>query len=189
MRYTRQSAGPTSPVTLAELKAHLRVDFADDDTVISACLAAATDHLDGYSGITGQCLSSQTWMAIGPRPCCCEVRLELPPVTAVTSVRVRQSGAWVTLTAGSGYVVRGLGDVATIRPPSGASWPTMDDDEEAFEVTFSTGPATCPPALRAALLLMAGHLYANREGLANAALREMPLGLGALIAPQRRVAL
>jgi hypothetical protein len=38
-------------VTVAEFKAQSRVDFSDDDALISRLIDVATAHLDGWSGI------------------------------------------------------------------------------------------------------------------------------------------
>jgi uncharacterized phiE125 gp8 family phage protein len=50
-----------APVSLAEAKAHLRVDFDDEDALISGLIDAATQHLDGWSGVLGRALMPQTW--------------------------------------------------------------------------------------------------------------------------------
>ena len=53
---------PAEPVVaLADVKADLRVDHSDPDSVIQAQIDPATSQLDGYSGVLGRCLVSQTW--------------------------------------------------------------------------------------------------------------------------------
>jgi uncharacterized phiE125 gp8 family phage protein len=45
----------------------------------------------------------------------------------------------------------------------------------------------CPAPLKAAILLMVGHLFENREATGDAT--ELPLGVAALISPWRRMPL
>ena len=49
------------PVTLSEMKAHLRVVHADDDADIDAKQAGAVAMLDGWGGLLGRCIMPQTW--------------------------------------------------------------------------------------------------------------------------------
>ena len=58
------------PVTLSEMKAHLRVVHADDDADIAAKQAGAVAMLDGWGGLLGRCIMPQTWAidVTGPGP-------------------------------------------------------------------------------------------------------------------------
>ena len=58
------------PVTLSEMKAHLRVVHADDDADIAAKQAGAVAILDGWGGLLGRCIMPQTWAVdvTGPGP-------------------------------------------------------------------------------------------------------------------------
>lgn len=49
------------PVTLSELKAHMRVFHGDDDADITARQSGIVAMLDGRTGILGRCIMPQQW--------------------------------------------------------------------------------------------------------------------------------
>ena len=58
----KRLAPPTEQVvTLAEMKAHLRVDGDDEDLLIQSLTDAAVSWLDGWDGVLGRCIMPQTW--------------------------------------------------------------------------------------------------------------------------------
>ncbi len=179
-----------NPVTLVEAKAHLNVDYADDDTLIEGLIASATQHLDGYSGILGRALVTQTWEIRAPyfgNP----VRLPLMPVQSVVVEYLDSSGVTTIADAGLYQILTdNLGPYVVLR--SGSSWPTISAAHDAVRVVFVTGygaPAAVPAPIRIAILLMVGHWYANRETVAPQGLAVLPLGADALLAPYRRYSL
>lgn len=74
-----------TPVSLAEMKAHLRVDHDDDDAVIGGLLTAAVEYLDGWTGILGRCLVEQTWRQDFERACQI-LPIPLAPVISIVGV-------------------------------------------------------------------------------------------------------
>jgi len=57
----RVTAPADRPVTLAEVKNHCRIDHSDDDTLVQSYIDAAVAHVEGWSGVLGRCLVTQTW--------------------------------------------------------------------------------------------------------------------------------
>jgi hypothetical protein len=155
-----------TPVSLDEAKLHLRVDGDDEDTYITALIAAATGHLDGFTGILGRCLMAQTWSQ-EYEAACGDLVLPLGPVSTVTSITGGFTG-YRLLKDGRGYFLR-LND--------GAAWPSGPVVAE-----FEAG-GDVPAPLKAAILLHIGTLYENRETLAE---RVKPtLAYESLTAPYR----
>ena len=189
----RLVTGPAeTPVSLAEAKAHLRVEHDDDDTTITALVAAATAHLDGWAGILGLALVTQTWAQDWPAFPARLIPLPLAPVltkSAVTITYLDTLGLAQTLDDDLYHLVRFRGGPA-IMLDDDADWPDTVDRPDAVSVQFVCGygaASAVPAAIRHALLLLVGHWYEHREAAATKAATELPIGVQALIAPYRRV--
>lgn len=185
------------PVTLAEAKAHLRVEHAEDDAFITAKVAAAVAHLDGLSGVLGRCLMTQTWrFDFDGFPDDRALRLVFPDIVRtgddVPVVTYRDlAGAVQTLDAAAYHAIEDARGSA-LRLASGASWPETSDHPAAVSVTASFGyadAASVPGPLKAAVLEMVGDLYRFREtaviGVTAAAI-PMSADVERMIRPYRR---
>lgn len=184
MNLTRATAPAEEPVTSAEAKAHLRVTHTDDDTAIAAMIVAAREHLDGNDGTLGRALVTQTWdLSLDSFPS--EIVLPLPPLQSVTSVTYVDTNGDTQTLATSGYEV----DVAGGRiRATDAGWPDTDDCYNAVTVRFVCGYGLAddvPQAIKHAMLLMIGGMYAFRESLSEGAVVETPT-VKALLRPYRR---
>lgn len=149
-------------VSLEEAKDHLRVGHDDEDTLITACIAAATDHVER---LIGQALVTQTWAQSFP---CFDWRMRLRPgpVQSIESVTYLDTdGAEQTLDAGDYRLLFDAEGAFVDRQPGG-NWPSTQWRDDAVTVQFVAGvdPEDVSPSLRAAVLLIVGDLYANREG-------------------------
>jgi uncharacterized phiE125 gp8 family phage protein len=188
----RTAQPSTQVVELAALKQHLRVEYADDATLITLIRDAAVAHLDGWSGILGRCLINQTWEQSFPGvPSDALLRLPFPDVSAATVTYVDEAGTAQTLSAS----LYRLGNDALggfLMLDDAASWPATDERPAAVTVSFTAGyGATAdavPASIRAAILLIAGSLWLNRETTVSEKIRDNPT-LAMLLAPHRRVAL
>lgn len=181
----RTVAPSESPVSLLEAKAHLRVDGSEEDTLIAALLAAAVGHLDGWSGILGRCIMSQTWRQdMSQFPTC--IRLPFPDVQSVTVAYTNTAAAVQTVSA-SGYHLVNRTDGAFIELASGAAWPATATQPDAVRVTMVCGYSTVPAGLKAAVLLHIAAMFENREAIGSNTLVALPLAYEFLTAPHRRV--
>ncbi|QPC87412.1 hypothetical protein GA830_12165 [Mesorhizobium sp. NBSH29] len=174
------TAPASMPVTLDEAKAQLRVDSADDSTLIEGMIQAATDHLDGWTGILGRCLVEQTWKQDFDGFSSC-LPLPLGPVMSVTSVEYTDTnGAPATVDPGAYSVKTDAGGQSRIEFKGvSVSGPVS--------VTYIAGYESVPPALKTAILLLVGHWYAHREAVTGDSAIVLPMAVDALIAPFRRV--
>lgn len=186
----RTVAPATTPVSLSDVKAHCRVSHNDDDTVLTSLLNAAVGYLDGWHGVLGRCLVTQTWRQdfAGFSSC---MRLPLGPVASITSITYYDAdNVQQTLSAGVyGLFTDERGSYAGLKP--GQSWPSVYSRADAVSVTFVAGSAAAdvPAPIKAAIMLLVGHWNENREAVTAGSMSELPLAVNALISPHRRVGL
>ena len=158
------TAPSTYPVTLAEAKLHCRVDLADDDTLITALITAATEMAEQK---TGRAIMAQTLeLTLDAFPEAFE--LTRVPVQSITSVKYYDTtGAQQTL-SNTLYALDAADDFgfAHISPVYGGTWPTTRDQINAVAVRYVAGYADAagvPQSIKNWILLMVSTMYANRE--------------------------
>lgn len=181
----RTAAPATTPVSLTEAKAHLRVEHTADDTLITALIGAATDHLDGWTGILGRAIITQTWRQDFDG-FACKLRLPLHPVASVSTVTYYDGDNAQQTLATSVYELLTDAAGSYVARKAGQSWPGAYNREAAVSVEFVAGEATAPAAIKAAILIIIAHLYDNRGSEGPEALA-MPPAADALLRPYRRV--
>ena len=173
-------------LTASEVKAQVRVDFSDDDTLLTRLIGAVTSHLDGWSGVLGRCLIRQTW-----RQDFCNwgavLRLPFPDVSAITSVTyVDANGEQQTVDSGS-YQIAEDHVSSFVRFKNAFSWPSLSADVAApVSVTFTAGYGTeassVPDMIRHAAIMLVAAWYEDREGRGI-----VPDHVDRMLAPFRRV--
>lgn len=173
---------PATPaLSLVDAKAHLRVDHDDDDDLIEAMAAAAIAKIDGPDG-TGFCLMAQTWAVTLDR-FHDRIRLPLRPVVSVSSVTYLDADGATQTVPSADYRLAISGGTGIVEIKPNASWPSVGDFAHPITITFVAG-AGVPAALKAALMLIVGDLYANREAQTDRPLTANP-AVEALVAPYR----
>lgn len=155
----------TQAVSTSDAKAHLRVTDTAEDTLIAALVQSAQAHVEA---VLGAPLTPEVWeQSYDGFPCGALVLLK-QPVTDVASVKYDVDGDEVTMDVAN-YGV----ELASRRVWSDDSWPTADDIA-SVRVTFTAGFAAVPAPLKAAVLLLTGDLYANREAKQDTELGDNP---------------
>lgn len=192
-----------TPVSLAEAKLHLRVDHSDEDTLIEGLIRAATEHLDGWTGILGRCLVEQEWSQTFD-DFAREIPLSLAPVISISSVTVGgetlDSSSYSLRVDGSGNShvvfddVSAFGVTSVIYKAGYATIPEVPavpgDGEEDPGTPAVPAKSTVPDPLKAAILLLTAYWYECREAaVIGANATKLPLSVEALIAPYRRIGL
>lgn len=172
--------GPTlEPVTLAEAKAHCRIDTDDADGLLAGYLLAARQYVEK---VTGRALMSQRWALTldrcWPRVSsgCRRIVVPMPPLASVFSITYVDTAGVVQTLAANQYTVTKREIFGFIEQAYGVTWPTVRDQTSAITVTFDCGygsnPGSVPEPIRAAIQLHVELLLDrdpnSRETLVNA---------------------
>ncbi len=190
LKPVRTIAPTVLPLSVAELKAQTRVDWADDDTIIERYIGAAVSYLDGYSGVLGRAIINQTWK-IEDRYLCTRMRLPLGDASAITSIKYYDADNSQQTASSSLYSLHtdSLGPFVELK--SGQSWPAVYDRPDAVEILwvagFGAAATAVPPAIVQAIALLAAHWYENRSAVGEGGWNELPFTVRALCAPFRQV--
>lgn len=164
---------PATPiVSLIDMKAHLRVTHVLEEDLITGYISAATSYLDGWKGVLGRAVVSQTWReefdGFG------DLRLALPDVASITVTAFDAAGGAVTVAVATlkqdlcgHYVEASGGSAATVAVQYVAAMPAQQSASVAMVVK-----------------LMVAHWYANREAV-GAAMADVPMGAQMLIDAMR----
>lgn len=165
----------TLAVSLAEAKLHLRVDGTDEDTLITACIIAATEYAEQA---TGRAIMPQTWeLTLDAFPAA--FPLTRTPVASVTSVKYYdQDGVQQTLGTAR-YMLDNADDFgpAKVVPVYGDIWPATRCQTNAVALRYQAGwpdAASVPDSIKAWIKLQVGAMYENRQ--AEGAVQTYALG-------------
>ncbi len=173
------------PVTLAELKAQLRVDHGDEDAIIEAKISAARRHVED---LTGRTLALATYEFFLDGFPAAEIEVPRSPLVSVDSVNfVAPNGSEVTVSP-SEYEVDTASPTGWIVPHAGFSWPETMKRINAVRIRFVAGyaPDDVPGSLKEAILQLAAWWYEQREtATVDGSPRETPFGVTAIINEHR----
>lgn len=172
------------PVTLAETKIHLRVEDTTEDALITTYIHAATQHIEQALGLT----IAQKQYRLKLDALSDVIELPRGPVISIDAATyLDANGGSQTLNPAS-YTVDLSSDTQWIVRNSGATWPTTLAGVNAVTIDFTAGYVTAPDDLRAAILLLVGHWFANREtAVVGITTTELPFATMALMQPYRRL--
>ena len=194
---TRQTPPAVEPVTLAEAKAHLRVDTADDDTYISGLITAAREWVEVYLDRT--LIHTQWVMRFDSFPDNGTESIELPrppmvaagTATAVTVTMTLATGSTAEFST-SAYRVDRYATPGEIQTVYAGTWPAdRRDDDNAASATWWAGygasGTSVPATVRHAILMLAAHWYESRQAAVatGAVPQDVPYGVKSLLDSQR----
>lgn len=187
------------PLTLQEAKDHLRIDYSDMDDLITLYIEAATSHVQGQHSFTGRALVTQTWELVIDHFPVHEIKIPLPPLQSIESIKYDGSDGLETTLATDQYYVDDVSEPGWVVPIVGG-WPTaVLDAINAVRIRFVAGydaTADSPPdlagnvprAIKQAMLLYIGNFHEHREeNIVGLTTMKLPFAAENLLRPFRVV--
>ena len=155
------------PVTLTEIKDHLRVSGTAEDSLLALYAQMAREAVEAE---TWRAFMPQTWLLyLDAWPADGIIELPRPPLQSVTSITYTdEDGVTQTLAAANYRVDTAREPGRVVLAPTG-EWPSDAlDTSNPIAVRFVAGYADAsavPTMAKAAILLQTAEIYANREAV------------------------
>lgn len=172
-------------VSVSAAKLHCNVEHAEDDAIFTRLIAAATRFIEKR---TARQFGQATWNLFldgFPSDSCCVpnrivrvIEIRKCPVIAVTEFKYTDpDGAEQTLAS---YQLDAISEPARLAPAVGESWPLTIQKLNSVEITFTAGYATVPDEAVQVVLLLVGHWYEQRSGVAIGTSKPLEFAVEAL---------
>jgi len=185
MALTLKTPPAVEPVSLIDLKQALRVDYSDEDALLTSYIAAAREYCENFQN---RAYITQVWeLTLDDFP---RGVIEIPKgqLQSVNSLTYRDAAGVIrTLEQNVDYIYSTKGILGRVSPAYGKLWPCfIPYPLEAVTIEFTCGygntAADVPENTKQAIKLLAAHWFTNREGvLVGTISRELEFAVSALL--------
>lgn len=179
MIQVRQLARPQSPaLSVLELREHLRVDEETEGDYLVALGEVARDRAEHYS----QVLFGERQIEITLDKFQ-EIRFSdygISPVVVIDSIQYKDKEG-VTQTLSNYALVNEFGAGQSFRPVYNQTFPEVLPGHDSVVITLTAGYAVIPETVKAAMKMIAGSLYENREDESQLRVMDISLSSKALL--------
>lgn len=161
------TAPTVEPLTVAEAQDYLRVDPANDQTLLATLITSSRRALEEY---TSRSLINTTWdYAVAAHQLVgTSLRLPRAPLASITSATYYADNGTPGTFAASSYYADTYSSPGRLVLLDGASWPSALRERASLVVRFVAGygssSASVPEDIRIAMLMLVGLMYEERLG-------------------------
>lgn len=169
------------PVSMDDLRNHLRIEHDADDAYLialaSAARTAAENHIDTIIAAREYLMTLDEFPA--------EIEIPLAPVqsTSIDVTYYDTAGQVQTFELFDFYRVN---DSLFLVPDSGRSWPATQSGKDRVMIAFTAGWADTPKDVKHAILMIASTLYDQRRDVTAQTMNLVPMSSQYLLEPYRR---
>ena len=177
---------PTSePIANSVMKNFLKVDTSADDDLIASMITTARQLVELRTRT--QLLTATYKMNLDRFPIQTNwITLPISPLASVTHIKYYDSDNTLQTWDASNYIVDSQSKPPRIRLSQSSTFPSTYTSPNAVEIKYvagytSTSAVGYPTALNAAIYLIVGHLYENRQEVVSKIQYELPQGAQTII--------
>lgn len=180
----------TEPITLAEARAHLRVDDTSEDTYITALITVAREHAEALTDRQFITATYALSMDEFPRRSCDVIRPPRPRLIGVSSISYLDTDNAAQVLSAASYQVDTVLEPGRILPGYALTWPDTYPVMNAVTITYTAGygatATAVPKAIKQAILMLVAHWFEQREPVVIGTIAtEVPMTVKALLGPYR----
>lgn len=177
---------PTSePLTIDEVREHLRVNISTDDMLISGLIVTAREFYEKWQRPPRALITQTREMYLDGWPG--EDYIELrSPLASVTHIKYYGTDNIEYTMDSADYYVDTKSFVSKVGLAYGKSWPsTTLRPSNSVCIRYICGSSEVEQMIKDGMKLLIGHLYENREATTERTLTEIPLGARILLGMDR----
>jgi len=203
MFYNVTTPPAIEPVSIADMRAHCRIDHTDEDDLLAAYVAAARSWCEEYcrrSFITQTITLRRE--AFTPTPaddsCGCvgdwravtRIRLPRGPIQSVTGITYVDTAGDTQTLATTVYEMVDDPEMAFISLRNGQAWPSINCEAAPVSMVYVAGygdmASNVPAPIRHAIKMMSGQFFEFREPIiSGTVVAKIPMAVEALLGPYR----
>lgn len=156
--YSRVTENPESePVTLEEVKAHLRIDGSDEDSYLTSLIVVARTICEAYAGLS---FVTQT-RVVKLDKLCGDVILPYGPVQSISGFIYLDGDGDEQTIASDVYTLDIQSGMTKLRVTD--SWPQTNGTLNNVAITYIAGYEVVPDVIKHAIKMQVATLYENRQ--------------------------
>lgn len=161
----------SEPLTLSEVKTHLRLDGSDYDDILTPLIKTARQFGEEITGRDFINKTYKCYLDAFPTYCDGRILIKKSKLQSITSIKYYLDDVLTTLDS-SIYYITDSPTYASIYLKNNQSYPvTIDERKQAVEITFVAGygasASSVPQGLKQAMLSHITYLYKNAGDCAN----------------------
>ncbi|MTH95855.1 head-tail connector protein [Roseibium sp. RKSG952] len=180
-----ESPPAVEPVSLDDMRKHLRLVSTAEDGTLASLITAARSHVEQA---TRRALITQGWrMFLDAWPPGRVVPLPLAPVSQLDQILVYDLDGMPTTLDPDAWVLLKEQDPPRLKVAAGAGYPAQGVSGIEIGFTAGYGPAAedVPAGLKQAVKLLAAHWFENREAGSDRPVATVPVGFDRLVLTNR----